>query len=103
MKAHADKFDISQTLNYWFSHLPLRYDKQEAILQHEFLVDVMLHKPEYILGPNEQTQLAGIIKVLKVYGAILGNHKIHNDTIKNKMKEHVMSLPTVPLFAQKEQ
>ena len=82
--------------------MPLRFDKPEALIQHELLVDIMLHKPECILGNSEETQLPGIIKVLKIYGTILTNAKLYNDSIKGKMKQHVMSLPTVPLFAQKE-
>lgn len=32
--------------------MPLRFDKPEAFIQHEFLVDIMLNKPELILGTN---------------------------------------------------
>ena len=46
--------------------------------------------------------LKGIVKVLKLYAQILNNHKIYNDSIKGKMKQHVLSLPQVPLFAQHE-
>ena len=82
--------------------MPLKYDKPEALIQHEFLVDIMLNKPEMILGSSEESMMNGIVKVLKLYSQILNNHKIYNDTIKGKMKQHVSSLPQVPVFAQNE-
>ena len=45
IKAHADKFNPTECLNYWLSFMPIKYDKPEALLQHEFLVDIMLNRP----------------------------------------------------------
>ena len=82
--------------------MPLKYDKPEALIQHEFLVDIMLNKPDMILGSSEESMMHGIVKVLKIYSQILNNHKIYNDSIKGKMKQHVSSLPQVAIFAQNE-
>lgn len=38
IKKHNETFDISNYVAAWFSFLPLRHDKPEAILQHELLV-----------------------------------------------------------------
>lgn len=80
----------------------MRFDKAEALLQHDFLLEIMLKKPEWMLGTTDESMIYGIVRVLKTYGVILNNHKIYNDEIKNKMKQHVMSLPQVPIFAQQE-
>ena len=84
---------------YWFTFLPLRFDKAEAIAQHEFLVDIMLNKPELILGTTPESQITNLAKVLSIYGSILNNHKIYNDSVKLKMKNHVFSLQSSPIFA----
>lgn len=60
----------------------------------------MLNKPEFILGNVPEQQLQNLIKVLHNYGVILNNHKLYNETIKNKMKSHVFTLNNLPLFAQ---
>jgi hypothetical protein len=85
-------------VTYWFSFLPLRFDKPEALIQHEFLVDIMINKPELILGSGPETQLVNLTKVLSIYGTILNNHKLYNDNIKLKMKAHLVSLQSLPLF-----
>lgn len=59
----------------------------------------MLNKPELILGTAPEYQLQNLIKVLHVYGTILNNHKLFNETIKNKMKTHIYSLQSLPLFS----
>lgn len=79
-------------LKYWISCLPLRFDKPEAIGQHGFLIDIMLSKPEYILGSSEHEQVVGLHKVLSIYGQVLNNQKIYNEDVKIKMKSHILSL-----------
>lgn len=82
IKAHSDKFDYSLVLNFWISFMPLKYDKEEAIIQHDFLLDIMLNKPEMLLGNTEESMIGGIIKILKLYATILNNAKLYNDSIK---------------------
>ena len=65
-------------LKYWLSFLPLRFDKPEAIGQHRFLTDIMINRPEFIIGTNENDQITGLHKVLSTYGNILNNQKIYN-------------------------
>jgi hypothetical protein len=38
IKGHNESVDISNYVSAWFSFLPLRHDKPEAIVQHELLV-----------------------------------------------------------------
>lgn len=65
-------------MEYWFSFLPLKFDKPEALIQHELLIDIMINKPELILTSTLEQQLKNLIKVYHVYGNILNNHKLHN-------------------------
>lgn len=49
------------------SYLPLRYDKPEARINHELLVDLVLEYPDLIIkGDGER-----IIRLIKIYGNIL--------------------------------
>jgi hypothetical protein len=44
-----------------------------------------------------------LTKVLSIYGTLLNNHKLYNDNIKLKMKSHVISLQSFPLFTSNQQ
>ena len=102
IKTHGESFNCSPFIGYWFGLLPLKFDKPEAIIQHEFLVDIMLNKPELILGTAPEGQLTQLIKVLSTYGSILNNQKLFNDAIKKKMKTHLFGLQSSPLFASNQ-
>jgi hypothetical protein len=58
----------------------------------------MQNNPTVLIGDDEPSQVAGLQKVLSVYGNILVNGKIYNDEIKKQMKAHVLSLQNVPVF-----
>ena len=90
--------NAQEYLKYWLSFLPLRFDKPEAILQHGFLCDIMINRPEFILGTTENDQVSGLHKVLAIYGSILNNQKIYNADVKAKIKQHILSLQTNSLF-----
>lgn len=42
IKGHNEAVDITSYIAAWFSFLPLRHDKPEAIIQHELLVIILL-------------------------------------------------------------
>lgn len=62
----------------------------------------MLNKPELILGTAPEAQLGQLIKVLSTYGSILNNQKLFNDSIKQKIKTHLFSLQSSPLFSSNQ-
>lgn len=98
IKTHGETFNCAVYIPYWFGLLPLRYDKPEAIMQHEFLIDIMINKPELILGNAPESQLPNLVKVLSTLGSILNNQKLFNDSIKQKVKSFLFSLQSNPLF-----
>jgi hypothetical protein len=63
----------------------------------------MLNKPVLVLGETPESQLANLTKVLSIYGAILNNHKIYNDAVKLKMKQHINSLQSNAIFTANQQ
>lgn len=65
--------------NAWLTLLPLKADKIEAIIQHEFLLDLMEHKQTIILN-----QQANLEKVLKIIAAIWKT-KSSNDVLNARM------------------
>lgn len=89
IKHHITIFDPRPALSFWLAYLPLRHDKDEGMLQYELLADIMMEKPELILGSD---QLAGLQKVLTIYGEITGNKKLHNDSVAGKIRKHVEML-----------
>lgn len=72
--------------------MPLRHDKPEAITQHELLCDIMLNRDALILGDNNESRLQNVVRVLSVFGDLLSNAKIYNDSIKNKIKEYLVKV-----------
>lgn len=67
------------------------------MLQNELLVDIMRSQPDLIIGANH---IAGLQKVLSIYGEITGNKKLYNDTVATKIKEHIGLLKVDPFFIQ---
>lgn len=92
IKTHNEAVDIRNYIASWFSFLPLRHDKPEAILQHELLCDIMLNKDSLILGDSNESRLQNIVRVLSVFGDLLSNAKIYNDIIKKKIKEYLAKI-----------
>jgi hypothetical protein len=52
----------------------------------------MLNKDALILGVTNESRILNIVKVLGVYGDLLSNQKIINDSIKLKIKEHLVKV-----------
>lgn len=49
----------------------------------------MINKPELIIGEDK---IAGLNKVLSIYGEITGNKKLYNDAVESKIKAHLAIL-----------
>ncbi len=49
----------------------------------------MLNKDTLILGLTNESRMLNIVKVLGVYGDLLSNQKIINDSIKKKIKQQL--------------
>lgn len=100
IKHHAEAIgSLQNCIDFWVNYLPLKFDKPEAIIQHEFFIDILLNKPELILGNGDVNQkLANLVRTLSILGTILNNHKIYNDDVKNKIKNYVLSLRQNGLF-----
>ena len=58
----------------------------------------MLNKDTLILGVTNESRLLNIVKVLAVYGDLLSNAKIYNDSIKLKIKEYLVKINGEELF-----
>lgn len=70
---------LKAMVNEWLNLLPLKADKIEAIIQHEFLMDLLENQKLVIL--NQQANLA---KVLKIISAIWKT-KSSNDALNIRM------------------
>lgn len=92
IKTHSEAVDIRTYIASWFSFLPLRHDKPEAITQHELLCDIMLNRDTLILGETNESRLQNVVRVLSVLGDLLSNSKIYNDSVKNKIKEYLLKV-----------
>lgn len=92
IKTHSEAVDIRTYIASWFSFLPLRHDKPEAITQHELLCDIMLNRDTLILGDNNESRFQNVVRVLTVFGDLLSNAKIYNDSVKNKIKEYLVKV-----------
>lgn len=52
MKYQHDCIDLESTFKFWLSVLPIKYDLTEAKESNDFLADVLLNKPELVIGHN---------------------------------------------------
>lgn len=58
----------------------------------------MLNRDALILGDSNESRLQNIVRVLTVFGDLLSNSKIYNDSIKNKIKEYLVKVNNDELF-----
>lgn len=52
----------------------------------------MLNRDALVLGDNSESRLQNVVRVLSVFGDLLSNAKIYNDSIKNKIKEYLVKV-----------
>ena len=89
-------FDPRLALSFWVHFLPLKHDKEEGMVQNELLIDIMREKPDLLLT----NKLAGLQRVLAIYGDITSNKKLYNETISAKLREQVSALKGDPFFQE---
>ena len=63
----------------------------------------MLNKDSLILGDSNEIRLQNIVKLLAVFGDLLSNSKIYNDSIKSKIKEYLVRVNSDNLFSANSQ
>jgi len=81
IKYHSDKVNLTEIITLWLDNLPLTWDKPEGILQHEFLVDVILTgNSSLVLGEN----YSKLPKVIEIFSEIIDT-KVCNANIKEKI------------------
>lgn len=74
--------DLKLWIPKWLSYLPLKYDIKEAISQHKLLCEILVSKPDLILGEN-YSNLSKIIRILcKIYESKLSDETV-DKMIKN--------------------
>jgi hypothetical protein len=50
------------------------------------------------LGDTNDSRLQNVVKILSVFGDLLSNAKIYNDSVKNKIKEILVKINNEELF-----
>lgn len=80
IKNHHDKINLSEVIQVWLSHLPLKHDKPEAKVQHELLTDILLNKSELLLDSSG----SNIPRIVKIFSDVLET-KVCTPEIKNKI------------------
>ena len=98
VKCHGASFDPKPVLKAWLHYLPLRSDKQEGCVQHEFLADIMLQSPDLLLF-NPADNLQTLTKILSIYGDIIDT-KSSNATVKEKIKQNLTILKSNQFFVE---
>lgn len=87
IKACSEFMPLEQTkqlIEFWLYKLPLVKDKEEGIPQHHMLCEILLNKPEMILGENHKN-LAHLLKIfVKIYKKKSSNADI-NEMIRKIM------------------
>jgi hypothetical protein len=80
IKNQAEKIpNIKETVKYWIDNLPMKYDKEEARIQHDLLIDIILHgNMEIWAGENGQN----IPQIIKVLSEIVDTKLIFETTTK---------------------
>ena len=57
-----------------------------------------MNKDTWVLGNETNERLQNIVRVLSVFGDLLSNAKIYNDSIKNKIKNYLLVVNQNELF-----
>lgn len=101
-------------LSYWLDHLPLVRDIIEGVIQHNFLTDVILSEPQFVLGASFENlpKVLRIISMLYYEQKMLTNPEImgkivkivqgfvQNETIKMQMSQIQLSADEMKAIEQ---
>lgn len=81
------KEDLPELIQKWLKNLPITIDESEMIGQHEFLCDILLNKPELIVGSNFENSVEIVKVVSRIYKS-----KFSEEKVDNKIKQIVTGL-----------
>ena len=93
IKYQGQHLDLNLWVPKWLSFIPMKYDIKEAIQQNGLLCDILLSKPELLLGENNMN-LAKIISILaKVYES-----RFSEEAVDEKIKTIMTNIKNKPEF-----
>lgn len=89
IKCQAENLpQVDKLIGFWVECLPLRYDKEEARVQHELLVDIILHSnANWVFGENGERMK----HVIKIFAETV-NTKFSTDVIREKIVKVINAL-----------
>ena len=64
IKSQHAHISLKDTINLWVNNLPLKYDLDEAIVQHELLADIILESDASLVFGDNGENFAKVIKIL---------------------------------------
>jgi hypothetical protein len=53
--------ELKALFQYWVQYLPLKFDNEEGLGQHEMLLQILTTKPELIVGPEDKEVLKNLL------------------------------------------
>lgn len=80
--ASMDMQTAQNSINYWFSHLPIVHDHKEGLHQHKFLLS-LITDPRGFFNFNDENTLH---KILTIFATIHKKKKICDDEIRTHIK-----------------
>ena len=93
IKNHHDKINLTEVIQVWLNNLPLKFDKPEAKIQHEFLADILIGNGQLVLGNNG----SNIPRIVKIMADVLDT-KVCTPEIKKKFVIVLNNFKTTPLI-----
>lgn len=66
IKYQEQHIDAAQIIPTWLSLLPLHHDLEEAKIQNEFLAEMLMKRPQVIMGANYE----GLEQFVVILGTI---------------------------------
>lgn len=80
--------EVDKLIGFWVECLPLRYDKEEARVQHELLVDIILQSnANWVFGESGERMK----HVIKIFAETV-NTKFSTETIREKIVKVIQAL-----------
>ena len=93
IKNHHDKINLTEVIQVWLNNLPLKFDKPEGKIQHEFLADILIGNGQLVLGNNG----SNIPKIVKIMADVLDT-KVCTPEITKKFITVLNNFKTTPLI-----
>ena len=93
IQSQSDKIDLREVIQVWLEHLPLKFDKEEARVQHELLADILLNRPELLAAQAENFAKAFAVLADTV------NTKYANEATNTKVKSILAKCAQDPAYA----